>query len=139
MRRCFEILDLGPDASMEDARRSYKDMVNVWHPDRFAHNPRLKKKAEQKLKEINTAYGRVTTFMGAEDPGPGSNGAPPASPGKSRDRDLETAVAAGTERVLSACATLYTAFRRWLERDGAQSDQREGGQTGPDINSRPSP
>jgi curved DNA-binding protein CbpA len=31
-------------------------LANVWHPDRFVGNPRLQKKAEEKLKEINAAY-----------------------------------------------------------------------------------
>ena len=30
--------------------------MRVWHPDRFVHDPRLQKIAEQKLKEINAAY-----------------------------------------------------------------------------------
>ena len=31
-------------------------MAKVWHQDRFAHDERLREKAEQKLKEINDAY-----------------------------------------------------------------------------------
>ena len=52
----FEILRLKPDASVEDLKLAYRDMVSVWHPDRFLHNPRLKEKAERQLQEINQAY-----------------------------------------------------------------------------------
>ena len=31
-------------------------MAKVWHPDRFGHDERLQKKAQEKLKEINEAY-----------------------------------------------------------------------------------
>jgi curved DNA-binding protein CbpA len=56
IKRCFEILELTPDALPCDIKQAYKDIVNVWHPDRFSNNPRLRLKAEEKLKEINYAY-----------------------------------------------------------------------------------
>jgi preprotein translocase subunit Sec63 len=56
MNRCTEILGLKPGASQEEAAQAYRDLANVWHPDRFAGNPRLQKKAEEKIKEINAAY-----------------------------------------------------------------------------------
>jgi DnaJ-domain-containing protein 1 len=54
--RCIEILGLKPSASQEEVNQAYRDLVNVWHPDRFVGNPRLQKKAEEKIKEINAAY-----------------------------------------------------------------------------------
>lgn len=59
IRRSFEILELQRGATLDDARQAYKDIVNVWHPDRFTANPRLKHKAEQKMKEVNLAYETV--------------------------------------------------------------------------------
>ncbi|HPW35939.1 MAG: chaperone protein DnaJ [Syntrophorhabdus sp. PtaB.Bin027] len=50
-------------ASLEEVKQAYKDLVNVWHPDRFAHNPRLQKKAEEKLKQINAAYKELMSFF----------------------------------------------------------------------------
>jgi DnaJ domain len=52
----YTVLDLAPGCSLEELKLAYKDMVQVWHPDRFAHNPRLGQKAEDKLKQINLAY-----------------------------------------------------------------------------------
>ena len=54
--QCIEILGLKPGASEEEVNQAYRDLVNVWHPDRFTDNQRLQKKAEEKLKEINAAY-----------------------------------------------------------------------------------
>lgn len=63
VKKSFEILRLEPDASIENLKLAYKDMVNVWHPDRFLHNPRLKEKAEKQLQEINQAYEIALAFM----------------------------------------------------------------------------
>jgi len=60
--QCMEILGLRPGASQEEATQAYRDMVNVWHPDRFANNRRLQRKAEEKIKEINAAYEYVRSF-----------------------------------------------------------------------------
>jgi DnaJ-class molecular chaperone len=63
LQRCFEILDLPPGASLEEAKEAYRDIVHVWHPDRFSHHPRLKLKAEKKMKEINLAFAGVNAFL----------------------------------------------------------------------------
>jgi DnaJ-domain-containing protein 1 len=60
--RCFKVLELRPGASEEEVNQAYRDLANVWHPDRFANNRRLQKKAEEKLKEINAAYGYIRSF-----------------------------------------------------------------------------
>ena len=60
--RCIEILGLKSGASQEEVNQAYRDLANVWHPDRFANNLRLQKKAEEKLKEINAAYEYIRSF-----------------------------------------------------------------------------
>ena len=55
MVRHYEILQLKP-GSPPEIQQAYRDLVRVWHPDRFAHDPRLQKIAELRMKEINTAY-----------------------------------------------------------------------------------
>ena len=55
-QECCGILDLVPPVTLEDAKQAYKDLVQVWHPDRFTHSPRLQARAEQKLKQLNLAY-----------------------------------------------------------------------------------
>lgn len=53
---CYALLDIRPGASEEELKRAHRDLTKVWHPDRFAHDPGLRKKAEEKLKAINEAY-----------------------------------------------------------------------------------
>lgn len=49
-------LDLQPGATFEEIKRAYKDLVQVWHPDRFGHNSRLREKATERLQTINESY-----------------------------------------------------------------------------------
>jgi curved DNA-binding protein CbpA len=52
----LQTLSLDQTATFAEIREAYQDLVMVWHPDRFIHNPRLYKKAEEKLKQFNQAY-----------------------------------------------------------------------------------
>ena len=63
LRNSYKILEVGYGASVEEVKRGYKDLVRVWHPDRFTEDPRLRKKAEEKMKEINRAYAELMTFF----------------------------------------------------------------------------
>jgi preprotein translocase subunit Sec63 len=60
--RCIELLGLKPGASPEEMNQAYRDLVNVWHPDRFGDNERLRRKAEEKLKDINAAYEYIRSY-----------------------------------------------------------------------------
>jgi curved DNA-binding protein CbpA len=53
---CYRTLGLSPGASRDAIRNAYRDLVKVWHPDRFPNDPRLQEKAQETLKEINLAY-----------------------------------------------------------------------------------
>jgi curved DNA-binding protein CbpA len=55
----YRVLDLEPGATMAEVKTAWKDLAQVWHPDRFAGNERLQKKAEETLKGINEAYHRI--------------------------------------------------------------------------------
>jgi curved DNA-binding protein CbpA len=56
----YRTLGLDPSASPEGVRRAYRDLVKVWHPDRFAHDPGLQAKASAQLQQINEAYELLT-------------------------------------------------------------------------------
>lgn len=62
----LQTLSLHQNATFDEVREAYQDLVMVWHPDRFVHNPRLYKKAEAKLKEFNQAY----AYLKAHQPRP---------------------------------------------------------------------
>jgi len=64
----YRILGLNPEASEEEIKQAYRDLVNVWHPDRFPHNQRLRKKANDKLREINIAYENLRARTAGDSP-----------------------------------------------------------------------
>lgn len=74
--KSYQILGLKPDASPEEARQAYRDLVNVWHPDRFLHDERLRLIAQEKLKEINGAYELVKAQFFAASIAPESTALP---------------------------------------------------------------
>ena len=55
----YELLGVAPGVSMQELKTAHRDLAKVWHPDRFAHDPRLQQKAQEKLKEINEAYDQL--------------------------------------------------------------------------------
>lgn len=124
INRFFEILELDPRATLDEAKQAYKDIVNVWHPDRFSDNPRLRRKAEEKLKEANRAYEMVRTFLSSGDiPGPVQEKASNAQP-EARDR-TEVAVEAATRIILTVCSYLYSRLCSLVTPEAQKADEAE--------------
>lgn len=63
IRECYRTLELEMGAPLHEVKQAYRDLVKVWHPDRFRSNPQLQVKAEEKLKQINGAYERLSTEL----------------------------------------------------------------------------
>ena len=63
IERYFKILGLNMWATAKEVKEAYMDLVKVWHPDRFANDPKLSSKAQEKLKEINEAYRIIKDFF----------------------------------------------------------------------------
>jgi hypothetical protein len=87
-RQCLGILGLSPSSTQQEIKQAYHDLVKVWHPDRFAHDPALGAKAENKLKEINEAY--ETLMRLGEEPASGTGRhrrPPPQEPVVRRTRE----------------------------------------------------
>jgi hypothetical protein len=78
--RCYEVLGVAPEATAEELKAAYRDLAKVWHPDRFAHDPRLQQKAQEKLKEINEAYEQLTSGRAPRRTRPAPPPAPAAAP-----------------------------------------------------------
>lgn len=52
----LKILELPKNASLDDIKKSYKELLHIWHPDKCGSNENLKKRTTEKLKKINEAY-----------------------------------------------------------------------------------
>ena len=83
IEECFQVLAVSRDASLQEVKESYRDLAAVWHPDRFSGNPRLEKKATEKLAEINGAYETLVKFYDGQASPP----AAPASPETLEEND----------------------------------------------------
>jgi DnaJ domain len=77
----FQLLELDQTASLDEMKQAYKDLVMVWHPDRFGQNLRLRQKAESKLKQFNEAYEHLKQWYTRPEKGkkPPSSSAPPST------------------------------------------------------------
>lgn len=52
-KRCFNLIEISPNATFDEAKAAYRQLVQVWHPDKHAHNEKLQAKAmELKKREI---------------------------------------------------------------------------------------
>ncbi len=56
MENYYSILEISESATPEEITQAYRLLLQVWHPDRFHHNPTLLTKAEQKSRDINVAF-----------------------------------------------------------------------------------
>ncbi len=73
--RCYQTLGIRPGASRNEIKQAYRDLVRVWHPDRFAGDAALQEKAGRKTQEINEAYRRLLHGEG-DRPAFAASGAP---------------------------------------------------------------
>lgn len=65
----FQILEIESEATQAEIKQAYRDLILVWHPDRFCDNPRLQQKAEVKIKQINAAYEFLKSYQLQVDQG----------------------------------------------------------------------
>jgi curved DNA-binding protein CbpA len=54
--QALDTLGFTAEATNAEIKQAYRDLVKVWHPDRFGSDARLRAKAEDRLKQINAAY-----------------------------------------------------------------------------------
>ena len=120
----LDVLGLKRGASAVEIKEAYRDMVKVWHPDRFGSDPRLRRKAENKLKEINDAY-RVLQSGSSTAEDTGSDRGDLSSSAGRRNAPIRRSRRAGSKRSASvgwmkACvsvALLFSAGYWLLERE----------------------
>ena len=69
MKDPYEVLGLNPNATDEEIKAAYHELVKKYHPDKYQDNP-LAELAGEKLREVNEAY---DTLMKQGVTTPGSN------------------------------------------------------------------
>jgi hypothetical protein len=101
------VLGMSSRATPEEIRLAYLDLVKVWHPDRFSHDLRLRRKAQEKLKDVNEAFEwiKANPLRGPEV----SGSARASQPARERPRP-----AAEQKAPATAPQTAGTAPHRWV-------------------------
>jgi curved DNA-binding protein CbpA len=69
--RCaaLQTLELEPYASPAEIEDAYLTLVKAWHPDRFQTDLKMRRAAEEKIKEVNAAHDYLTSAAAVEEPG----------------------------------------------------------------------
>jgi len=97
----LEVLGLDDGATAATIKEAYRDLVKVWHPDRFGSDARLREKAEEKLKEINLAYQTLLRGEGVADPNPSAARDVVPGPVEARAAEVRSAPAAARREMFS--------------------------------------
>ena len=69
----YVILGVKPNASDDEVKRAYRELVKKYHPDSYQNNP-LSDLAEEKMKEVNEAYDAIVRQRAGGQSGGGSYG-----------------------------------------------------------------
>lgn len=59
LEECYAVLGLRPYTGKAAVLEKYRLLVQVWHPDRFEQQRRIREQAEEHLKEITAAYKQI--------------------------------------------------------------------------------
>ncbi len=61
-RECYQILGISPGCNWDDLRKSYKHLIQKWHPDRFKSGSEKQLVANEKISRINLAYSELSKY-----------------------------------------------------------------------------
>lgn len=130
LSRCYDLLGVSRGASSQELKTAHRDMAKVWHPDRFAHDPRLQQKAQEKLKEINEAYDQLTSGKRARRASNHSSTSH-ADQAQPRTREHRFRWQLILLPVLASAVAFFAAFRALVpsSQRSAQTSVEQGGQT----------
>ena len=68
IKQCYRALDLEPGATPAEVKVAWRELVKVWHPDRFPNDAKLKAKGAAKLRDINRAYEILEAHLKPQQP-----------------------------------------------------------------------
>lgn len=67
MKDYYKILEIEPNATIEQVKSQYHLLVHAWHPDKFPDDSELKNKAEAKIRDINEAFSILSNPIKREE------------------------------------------------------------------------
>ena len=68
IKQCYRALDLEPGATPAEVKAAWRELVKVWHPDRFPDDAKLKAKGAAKLSAINRAFEILEAHLKTQQP-----------------------------------------------------------------------
>lgn len=74
----LQTLGLSSEATWDEVTQAYKDLMKVWHPDRFQNDDRLRRKAEGEAQRINHAMSELRKL--GKSPPPKQQTTPSSAP-----------------------------------------------------------
>ena len=66
IKECYRLFDLEPGAEAEAVKQAYRELLKVWHPDRFP-DAKFQKRATEKTKALNEGYQKITAYLSGTD------------------------------------------------------------------------
>ena len=63
IRECYRLFELEAGAPLQAVKGAYRDLLKIWHPDRFPNDPKFQKRATEKTKALNAAYETITAYL----------------------------------------------------------------------------
>ncbi|MGD0259555.1 MAG: J domain-containing protein [Verrucomicrobiota bacterium] len=62
IREYYRLFELEPGAGADAVKQAYRELLKVWHPDRFP-DAKFQKRATEKTKALNEAYQKITAYL----------------------------------------------------------------------------
>lgn len=104
----YSVLGVSPTATDEEVKSAYRKLARRYHPDKYASDPEAARRAEEKMKEINEAYDRITTLRSQRTGA--ANGSASAS-----YADIRTRISAGDYATAELMLNAVPSDRRGAE------------------------
>jgi curved DNA-binding protein CbpA len=111
-------LGLDDDATIDDVKTAYKEMVQILHPDRFAGNKKLQNRATEQFKNLQEAYEYLTS---------GKAEAQRARSGKASGQRQSRAYATATSELEARLAGIAAARVQLVAQRDSLLDSRRNG------------
>lgn len=70
IEQAFQTLEIPSTATWEEVRQAYRELVKVWHPDRFQEDAKFQSRATKKIQDINAAYRILEQHFESPQPSP---------------------------------------------------------------------